>query len=407
VRILFLCHRIPYPPNKGDKIRTFHQLRAIAARHEVDLFTLSDQAVDPAHVSALSAYCRKITVSRLHPGWARLRALPFLFTRMPLTLPYFYSRELEVEIRRAIGERSYDRIFVYCSAMGQYVEGTEQIPMVMDLVDVDSDKWMQYAAVTRFPFSAMYRREGTRLREYEREICKKFSRVLVSTEREAQLLRRISPDAPAQVIPNGVDTDFFRCAAASTESTGPTVVFTGDMSYFPNEDAVTFFALKVLPMIRQSLPNARFIIVGRDPSRNVRRLEKIEGVEVTGFVPDVRTYLAKAQVAVAPFSIAAGIQNKILEALAYGLPVVATSRAVQGLSKGVAEIVEKGNDAEELAAKTVRLLSDSQFARAKGIEGRRRVTAEYNWVHALEGVLQWLENPVRTEMVRDEAPSTC
>ena len=407
MRILYLCHRIPYPPNKGDKIRAFHQLRAIAARHEVDLFTLSDQAVDPAHVSALSACCRTITVIRLHPRWAKLRALPFLFTRAPLTLPYFYSRDLDAAIRKAMGERFYDRIFVYCSAMAQYVERVEQIPMVMDLVDVDSDKWLQYSAVTPFPFSALYRREAARLQEYERAACQKFSCILVSTDREAQLLRRISPDAPVQVIPNGVDTDFFRGAPDSTEPTAPTVVFTGDMSYFPNDDAVIFFALKVLPVIRQSLPNTRFIIVGRDPSRNVRRLEQIDGVEVTGFVADVRTCLAKAQVAVAPFSIAAGIQNKILEALAYGLPVVATSRAVQGLSKGVAEVVETGNTAAELAAKTVRLLSDSQFARAKGIEGRRRVTAEYNWEHALEGVLQRLENPVRKEMVRDEAPSTC
>lgn len=405
MRILYICHRIPYPPNKGDKIRAFHQLQALAARHEVDLFTLADHSVEPVHESVLREYCQRITVRRLNPRWAKLRTLPSLFTETPLTLPYFYSKELSAEIRKAVHERSYNRIFVYCSAMAQYVEWVERIPMVMDLVDVDSDKWTQYAAVARFPFSVIYRREGFRLEAYEREICERFSSVLVSTEREAQLLRRIAPMAPVQVIPNGVDTDFFRRPAASTEWTAPTIVFTGDMSYFPNEQAVTFFALEVLPVILRSVPNAKFLIVGRDPSQNVRRLEQIEGVEVTGFVADVRTYLAKAQVAVAPFSIAAGIQNKILEAMAYGLPVVATSRAVQGLLKAVAEIVETGNSAEELAAKTVRLLSDSQLAQAKGMEGRRRVTAEYTWKRTHECVLQLLENP--RGLVRDEVTSTC
>jgi len=393
VKVLYICHRIPYPPNKGDKIRAFHQLRAMSARHEVDLFTLSDRETNPAEEKALGEYCRRVTVARLHPTLARLRALPFLFTGLPLTVPYFYSRELATKIREAVRGGSYDRIFVYCSAMAQYVDWVDQIPIVTDLVDVDSNKWMQYAAATRFPFSAVYRREGNCLRRYERGIAERSSCVLVSTSREAELLRQISPAAAVEVVPNGVDTNFFQGSTAPRESAAPMVVFTGDMSYFPNEDAVRFFALEVLPLIRRSQPHARFLIVGREPGRKVRQLQKIDGVEVTGFVPDVRTYLAKAQVAVAPFSIAAGIQNKILEALAYGVPVVATARAVQGLSKGVAAAVETGTSAEELAARIVHLLGDPEMARRKGAEGRRAVEEEYNWKQALDGLLAVLENP--------------
>jgi sugar transferase (PEP-CTERM/EpsH1 system associated) len=394
VKVLFLCHRIPYPPDKGDKIRAFHELRAMAAVHEVDLFTLADQPGDMACRKALLHYCRHVTVARLAPVMGRLRALPFLLTRRALTLPYFYSAELAAAIRSALQTRSYDRIFVYCSAMAQYVEHVEGIPIMIDMVDVDSDKWAQYAAFGKFPFSAIYRREGNALRRYEREICARSSCVVVTTEQEAQLLRQVADFVTVHVVPNGVDTAYFDAAVAPLEHTGeqtvPTVIFTGDMSYFPNQEAVTFFAHQVLPLIRRSIAGARFLIVGRNPGKKVLQLRKLAGVEVTGFVPDVRPYLAKAHVAVAPFSIAAGIQNKILEAMAYGLPVVATSRTTTGLSPEVGRLVATGDTAQELSSEIVALLRDPQLAARKGIEGRQGVTAVYKWESSLERLLHLL-----------------
>jgi sugar transferase (PEP-CTERM/EpsH1 system associated) len=398
VRVLYLCHRIPYPPNKGDKIRAFHQLRAMAARHEVDLFTLVDDGGDMAHREQLAQYCHQLTVARVHPKLARLRALKFLPTQKPLTLPYFYSSELHTQVQRALIERSYDRIFVYCSAMAQYVGSVGQIPLMTDLVDVDSDKWTQYASFTRFPFSEIYRREGRYLREYERRVCAQSSCVVVTTHREAKLVREIAPAAHVQVVPNGVDTEYFDSAVVAPDRTVPSVVFTGDMSYFPNQEAVIYFAGKVLPLIRRSIPETRFLIVGRNPSRNVTQLQRVPGVEVTGFVPDVRTYLAKAHVAVAPFNIAAGIQNKILEAMAYGLPVVATSRTAQGLSPSLADMVETGDTAEEMASEVVLLLRDVDLARRRGIDGRQRVAREYRWAHCLDRLLELLENPTGKEL---------
>ena len=379
----------------------------MGARHEVDLFTLADEDVDTAHIRALREYCTRVTVARLNPRWARLRSLPHVVTRAPLTVPYFHSGELQREVRQAFRSNSYDRIFIYCSAMAQYVDGHHGIPILTDLVDVDSDKWIQYAAYTKFPFSAVYRREGRRLREYERRICERSSCVIVTTEREAQLLRQITQAAAVHVIPNGVDTGYFSPRQIPAESGPATVIFTGDMSYFPNEEAVVFFAGKVLPVIQQSIPGARFLIVGRKPGRNVLALRKVEGVEVTGFVPDVRTYLAQAQVAVAPFSIAAGIQNKILEAMAYGLPVAATPRALQGVSANVAEVVETGHTAEELAGKIARLLQNPEQARSIGIEGRRRVTADYQWEQSLDQLLRLLEDPFHADSLDTEANSHC
>ena len=366
------------------------------------MFTLADDARDLGYASALAQYCHRLIVSRIHPKLARLRALPYLFTAAPLTVPYFIRRNWPAEVRKALLSRSYDRIFVYCSAMAQYVESAGEIPLVTDLVDVDSDKWTQYAKFTRFPFSAIYRREGRSLREYERKVCAKSSCVVITTEREAQLVREISPEANVHVVPNGVDTAFFDPQAVPPDRTVPTVIFTGDMSYFPNEDAVCYFAKKVLPLVRQAIAGVRFLIVGRNPTGNVRQLQKIEGVEVTGFVPDVRTYLAKSHVAVAPFLIAAGIQNKILEAMAYGLPVVATSRTTRGLSPSVAELVDTGDTAEEMAARVVLLLRDCRVAHSKGIDGRQRVAGEYKWAHSLDRLLELVEKPVRTQSSKNQ-----
>ena len=370
------------------------------------MFTLADDAGDLAYEETLAGYCHKLTVARVHPKMARLRSLWFLPTQQPLTVPYFYSAGLQAEVQRALLRRSYDRIFVYCSAMAQYVESAGQIPMVTDLVDVDSDKWTQYATFTRFPFSAIYRREGRYLRGYERRVCAMSSAVVVTTEREATLVREISPETRVHVVPNGVDTRYFDQAVVRPDGAAPTVIFTGDMSYFPNQEAVNYFARKVLPLIRDSVPKARFLIVGRNPNRNVLRLQRMDGVEATGFVADVRTYLAKAQVAVAPFAIAAGIQNKILEAMAYGLPVVATSRTAQGLSPKVAEMIDTGDTADEMASKIVLLLRDFDLARRKGVEGRRRVGEEYKWENSLDQLLQLLENPADRKSSRPEAQSS-
>jgi sugar transferase (PEP-CTERM/EpsH1 system associated) len=391
MKVLYLCHRIPYPPNKGDKIRAFHQLRAIAALHEVDLFTLADDAADLGSQSALARYCHRITAVRLNPSLARVRALRSLLTRAPATVPYFHSAELYAEVRHALARKSYDRIFVYCSAMAQYVDWVRQVPILIDLVDIDSDKWRQYASVARFPLSLIYRREANRLREYERSVCERSSCVVVSTEREAGLLRQISEVTEPHVVQNGVDTNYFKPLVSRPDWTAPTVAFIGDMSYFPNEEAVTYFARQVLPIIHHSMPNLRFLIVGRNPSRRVRQLQKIGGVEVTGGVEDVRIFLAKSHVSVAPFAIASGIQNKILESMAFGLPVVATTRAVQGLSANVAAVIETGDGAEAMAAKIVRLLGDPQLARELGMESRRRVTADYNWEESLDQLCRLLE----------------
>jgi glycosyltransferase involved in cell wall biosynthesis len=235
-------------------------------------------------------------------------------------------------------------------------------------------------------------------------VCERAACVLVSTEREAKLAREIAPATRVYALPNGVDTEYFHPAADATSD--PSVIFTGDMSYFPNEEAVILFARQVLPLIQQSIAEARFLIVGRNPGPRVRELAKLKGVEVTGFVPDVRSWLAKAKVAVAPFTIAAGIQNKILEAMSCGLPVVATPRAAQGLSRRVANTVDTGHTATELASRVIVLLRDPNHARSKGMDGRRLVREDYSWDSTLKRLLELVEKPVTKEIAKVQEQSS-
>jgi sugar transferase (PEP-CTERM/EpsH1 system associated) len=404
VKILYLCHRIPYPPNKGEKIRAFHQIRAMAERHEVDVFTLADDPKDLSHKEALGKHCASVTVIPISARWRRVAAIPYLLSGRALSLPCFYSRELAKAVRRQARERSYDRIFLYCSVMGQYLdELPAETPVVADFVDVDSDKWTQYAAYAKYPISAVYRREGRCLRNWERRLSEQVASVLVSTDREARLLRGIAPAARVEAVPNGVDSDYFSPAAVPRTPGPPTIVFTGDMSYFPNQNAVTWFADDVLPKIAAQIPAVRFLVVGRNPGPAVRALERREGVEITGYVPDVRTHLARATVAVAPFHIAAGIQNKILEAMSYGLPVAATPRAAQGLTEGCRSLVQTAESAQDFAATVVSLLQDRELASGLGSAGRERVVEEYSWAGSLRRMLELLEAPLRGGRLRNRA----
>jgi sugar transferase (PEP-CTERM/EpsH1 system associated) len=289
--------------------------------------------------------------------------------------------------------------------MAQYaeVQGARGTPLLVDLVDVDSDKWRQYSANSSFPYSWLYKREANQLRSYERTLCERAEAVAVTTEREAQLVRKLCPNAHVHVIPNGVDQDYFKRSAAAYHGGVPTVCFVGDMSYFPNEQAVIFFSEMVLPLIRKTIPEIRFLIVGRQPGAKVERLKTMTGITVTGFVPDVRPFLAQSQVSVAPFMIASGIQNKILEAMSYGLPVVATSRIAQSLTASVAEMIEFADAPEELAAKIVGLLRDPERRERIGSEGRSRIAAEYSWTSSLDRLVGLVEDPAGSQaaLLRD------
>jgi sugar transferase (PEP-CTERM/EpsH1 system associated) len=380
--ILFLTHRLPWPPNKGDKVRSHHLLKHLAARHRVHLGTFIDDPDDEQHLPAVEAVCASVHASRLHPRSAKIGSLSGLLRNEPLTLAYYRDAALQAWVQRLRRSGTLDAVLVFSSSMAQYAEGTQQ-PLLVDFVDVDSAKWTDYAPAHRWPMSWLYRREGVQLLGYERAVAARAQNSFFATEKETELFRTLAPECATRVaaLCNGVDVQHFmpQPQHASPYAAGELpVVFTGAMDYWPNIDAVTWFAQAMLPALRAQWPAVRFHIVGRNPSPAVRALAG-EHVAVSGTVPDVRPYLQHAAAVVAPLRLARGIQNKVLEAMAMGRPVVAASVCAEVIDATPGEHLLTATEPADYVARLSALLADRAQADAIGLAGRSRVQQVYSW----------------------------
>lgn len=379
MRILYLCQRVPYPPTKGEKIRAYHHLIELARRNEIHLVCLADARADVEQARFFEGRCASVEVVYRSPLAARALALTALATGRPLSVAAFDSAPFRRLVEARIRDTRPDLLYAYTAAMAQYLEGIAGTPRVIDFVDADSEKWREYGRVHSFPKSLLYALEAERLGRYEGRIAAEFDASIFVTEAEAAIVRRRTPGRALTVLPNGVDLDAFRPAPDAERAREARIVFTGDMGYYPNVDAVAYFARDVLPAIRARVPDARFDIVGRNPSPAVRRLARLPGVAVTGTVPDVRPYLAAAAIAAAPFRIARGVPNKVLEAMASGLPVVGTRLAFQALAATEEDGVRMADAPEEIAEAAVALLRDAELRRACGRSARSYVERRHHW----------------------------
>jgi sugar transferase (PEP-CTERM/EpsH1 system associated) len=362
MRILFIAHRTPFPPNKGDKIRAFWELRALAKGHEVDLFCFYDDPEDEPHLRQLGHYCEQYYAEKVSYFWSRARAMGALLRGRPFSTAFFYSRKMSRQIQAALRTRGYDRIFVFSSSVASYVESSSNIPRIVDLVDVDSDKWQQYASCSRGPWAWISHLEARRLAAYESFLARRFDATVLCTETEARLLRSRVPTASIQVLQNYLDVAQYdpEKIAISDEirSWQPFIVFSGSMDYFPNVDAARYFYREVLPVIHRVRPEIRFVIAGRNPHSPIRELASDPAVKVTGSVADIRPYLSAAAVAVAPMRIARGVQNKVLEALACGVPVVTSTAVASALDDNIRRLVSPADRPDDFAALVLEALAD-------------------------------------------------
>jgi sugar transferase (PEP-CTERM/EpsH1 system associated) len=406
--LLFLVHRIPYPPNKGDKIRSYHLLRFLAERYRVHLGTFVDDEDDWRYLPDVQKLCVDVCAVRLNPTRQRLVSLKGLLGGEPLSVPYYANSVLQAWVRRKIYEEGISRMVFFSSPMAQYAPSNGvEVRKVVDFVDVDSEKWRQYAERHHWPMSWLYRREGERLLDFECGVASSADASVFVTRDEAELFRSRSrlEDMAIHSVMNGVDTDYFspdRSHENPYAPGGPVVVFTGMMDYWANVDAVTWFSTEGFPSIRKAIEGARFFIVGARPSRLVERLASRAGIEVTGAVRDVRPYLAHAEVAVAPLRVARGIQNKVLEAMAMARPVVVTSDALEGLD--LPGTLRRGGDtAEDFASAVIALLGSSPERRDIGALGRTWVQENHDWARTLRPVLDLIENRDQNEVVHGHA----
>lgn len=376
--LLFLAHRSPFPPDRGDKIRAFNVLKHLAANHRVHLLAFAD---DPRDLDAKDGLA-PFTASRmtLWRGKSRLRALvEALVQRRPASLTAFDDHAMRDAVADVLERESIDTIYVFSGQMAQYLPDKTRARVIMDFCDMDSLKFADYAKGSRGPMRWLMQREANLLFEFERQIAQRVDASLFVSEAEADLFRTRSGAANVRAVENGIDTDFFDPAAAfeRIDTPGKLIVFTGQMDYRPNVEAVTWFAEAVLPHIRATHPDADFVIVGRNPTDAVTALARRDGVQVTGEVADVRPWLDAAACVVAPLKIARGIQNKVLEAMAMARPVVASGPAAEGIDHD--GTILSGDTVAEVTDAVNGLLSDAPGAAAMGRNARERVKARYGW----------------------------
>lgn len=386
--ILFLCHRFPYPPNKGDKIRSYHLLKLISQHEDVYLGTLIDDPMDWQFVPKMSKQVSDICVverRRLRRHW--MTVVKDIIKGKAITNSLFFSPQLQLWVDALVQSKKISRVFVFSSAMAQYVmKYHKSLDLYTDFVDVDSDKWAQYAKSKWLPANLVYKREAIKLKAYEQEVSKASKASLLVSPQEAALFRREVRDHDSVMsVQNGVQTKFFdphHQYSNPYQGTMKRVIFTGLMNYWPNVDAVIWFAKEVLP--RLSTP-VTFVICGANPSKAVFKLSA-DNVMITGRVPDIRPYLTYADAVVAPLRIARGIQNKVLEAMSMSKPIIASPAAVEGIHCSgvkdlwVEESVEAWVDRLEI------LLANPPLS----VQSHSWVKQHYSWEASLKPLSQLL-----------------
>jgi sugar transferase (PEP-CTERM/EpsH1 system associated) len=393
--MLFISHRIPYPPDRGEKIRGWNLIRHLGKKYRLHYGCLIDDPADWQHVPRLQPLCADFAAFGIDKRWQKLRALLRFRPGRPLMLDYYDHPGLHRWARETLARERIDIVYIYSTAMAPYVLQAEGPRRILDMQDIDSEKWTQYAARSRWPMRLVWAREGRTLLAYEREAAMACERTLFVSEQECRRFAELVPEARDRIdrLEQGVDLEQFSPAARLDNpypDAAPRLVFTGNMDYWPNADAAIYFAREVMPLLRRRDPAPRFVIVGANPTPEVQALAAL-GVQVTGRVPDVRPYVAHAAVSVAPLRLARGIQNKVLEAMALGRPVVASPQAFEGVRAQAGQDLLVGDGAAALARLIDEVLDGAHPS--LGASGRRAVERGYAWAGTLARLDGFLDDP--------------
>lgn len=383
MNILYVCHRFPYPPKRGGKIRPFNMIRHFTQQgHRVTVCSLARSIGEAKEGAGIAPHCARYEMATVSNPLQTLRMVARLPTPVPSSFGYFYSPDLKRRIDAALARERFDLIFVHCSSVAQYVEHVRGIPKILDFGDMDSQKWLEYAVFKPFPLSAGYRLEGAKLVREEKRLAGRFDLCTATTRMEWETLRSYGVPVDTDWFPNGVDAEFFK---PDGEGYDPdTLSFIGRMDYYPNQECMFEFCAEVLPRIQARRPSAKLLIVGADPSPAIRRLGELPGVTVTGSVPDVRPHALRSAAMIAPLNIARGTQNKILEAMAMGVPVITSGAAAGGVDALADEHLLVANRPEEYAAAALRLMEDAAERDRLAKAGRARMLSNHDWSASMQ-----------------------
>jgi sugar transferase (PEP-CTERM/EpsH1 system associated) len=388
MKILYVCHRVPYPPQRGGKIRPFNMISHFSRRHDVTVASLARSAEEFDESQGLREHCEELICERVTPLGAVGRMLIRTPTPTPFSMGYFFSPTLKSRIAAAIESKGFDLIFVHCSSAAQYVCDVVGIPKILDFGDMDSQKWLIYGQVRSFPMSLAYLLEGKKLEIEEKRLSRLFDLNTCTTREELGTLRSFATGVESDWFPNGVDHGYF---APSTEPYDLDLIsFIGRMDYYPNQEAMLRFCKDTMPLIRQRRANTKLTIIGANPSAAIKQLGSLPGVTVTGSVPDVRPFVSRSALNVAPLQIARGTQNKILEAMAMGVPVVTSDVAAGGVDALPGEHLLCATTPLEQATAVLSLLDDPHRRAQLGEAARARVLSHHDWkasMHRLDGIV--------------------
>lgn len=393
MHILFLTPRFPYPPLKGDTLRTYHQMQALSKEHRVTLLSISEGPVPAADYRQMQTLCERVVTLPL-PRWRVLLNLALgLPSELPLQVAYFRSPAFQRELEAALHSTHFDIVHATLIRMLPYVWRLRRPPVVVDLIDSLTLNLQDRRQEARWPVRFGYEVEYERVRRYEQAVVGRFPSLVVSSQADKFALG----SAGVAVIPNGVDTGLFPFYTQEGRDT-TTLVFTGNMGYGPNEDAVLWFVAQVWPLLRARHAQLRFQVVGTNPGERVRALAGRDGIEVPGRVPDVAACLGTATVAVAPMQNGSGIQNKVLEAMSTGTPVVATRTANRGVQGTPGRDLLVADSPADFCMAVSRLLADADLRQQLAVAARSYIEGEFRWTqHAQRLVEVYSEAVARTQ----------
>ena len=393
MNILYLCHRFPYPPKRGGKIRPFNMIRHLSTLgHTVTVCSLVRSDAEASEGRGIAPHCTAFEMAQVSAPVQALRMVARLPLSTPSSMGFFYSPDLARRVNQLLRTQKWDLIFVHCSSVAQYVEHVRTVPKILDFGDMDSQKWLEYARHKPFPLSLGYRLEGHKVLAAERRLARRFELCTTTTRAERETLDSYGTGALTDWFANGVDATFF-CPDTDPHE-ADTISFIGRMDYYPNQECMARFCAQTWPLLKARRPALKLLIVGADPSAQMRQLGRLPGVTVTGSVPDVRPFIRSSALMVAPLKIARGTQNKILEAMAMGVPVVTSRVAAGGVDADAEEHFLVADTPAETCQAILRVIENPAERQRLSVAGRARMLSHHAWPRSMQRLDQMIESCV-------------
>lgn len=391
-KVCVLSQRVPFPPNKGEKLRTYHQIEFLKRwGYEVEVFSLIETAEDKKNAGALAKHLG-ISVNSYQLDSKFTRYASAFLKGLPISVGAFYSKKLQYVIDEKLKKGS-DALLLTASSLSYYIfnspyHKSTHCRLFMDFMDVDSDKWAQYAGSSSLLMRYVYKRESKGIKKLEAKTNQRFDECFLIAKEETQLFSTsVDSSKEITVLGNGLDFDAFYPAkvqpCAKKISAAPHFLFTGVMDYKPNVDAVLWFVEKCWPFIREKAPNAKFTVGGMNPTEEIKVLAGSDGIDVTGFVDDILPYFHKAHAFVAPFRLARGVQNKVLQAAACKLPIITTTMGAEGISFANADSMWVEDDVDSFVKACVQSIENFELSQRKALRSYQAIVSEYSWEQQL------------------------